>query len=68
MFAKIQSILLLNNKKAGRYPDEAIKYLDKYFKKGDKRRGEAMALMAIAYFEGVNIGKELGQPIGVKRV
>jgi len=28
--------------------EEAIKYLDEKFPKGDKRRGEAMCLLAIA--------------------
>jgi hypothetical protein len=35
-----------------RYPEKAIEYLDEKFPKGDKRRGEAMVLLAIAFQEG----------------
>jgi hypothetical protein len=34
------------------YPDEAIRILDQYFPKGDKRRGEVMVILAIAFLEG----------------
>lgn len=34
------------------YPTEATELLEKYFEKGDPRRGEALAIMAIAFHEG----------------
>ena len=34
------------------YPEKAIDYLDEKFPKGNKKRGEAMALLAVAYLEG----------------
>ena len=32
--------------------NEDIEYLDEYFPKGDKRRGEAMVLLALSRIEG----------------
>lgn len=34
------------------YPKKATNYLDEKFPKGDKRRGEAMTLLALAFLEG----------------
>lgn len=38
--------------------DEDIEYLDKHFPKGDKRRGEAMVLLAFARIQGKKEGIE----------
>jgi len=35
-----------------KYPEKAVEVIDKYFPKGDKRRGEALVLLAVAYNEG----------------
>jgi len=35
-----------------RYPEKAMEYLNEHFPKGDKRRGEAMVLLGIAFLEG----------------
>ena len=40
-----------------KFPKEIVKYIDKLFPKGDKRRGEAMVLSAISYI----CGKEKGE-------
>ena len=39
--------------KTTQYPEEIIKAMDELFPKGkDKRRGDALVLQAVAYFEG----------------
>lgn len=38
---------------------EPTRVLDKFFPKGDKRRGEALCLLAISFNEGFNAGEEL---------
>lgn len=43
--------------KQDNYPEKAIEYLDKQFPKGDKRRGEAMAILALAFQDGQEVGK-----------
>ena len=40
------------------YPNEAIKLVDKYFPKGHKQRGDALVILAIAFYEGQRIKKE----------
>lgn len=35
-----------------KYPEEAIELLDEYFPKGNKQRGQAMAILAVAFVEG----------------
>ena len=40
------------------YPDDAIKKLDELFPKGNKKRGEAMAIMILAFIEGKRIQNE----------
>lgn len=35
-----------------KYPEEANKLLDEHFPKGDKRRGEALVILAMAFLEG----------------
>jgi len=39
------------------YPNEAIKLVDKYFPKGHKQRGDALVILAIAFYEGQRIKK-----------
>lgn len=34
------------------YPEKIIECIDKHFPKGDKRRGDALVLQAIAFIEG----------------
>jgi hypothetical protein len=41
-----------------KYPEKAIEVIDKYFPKGDKRRGEALVLLAVAYNEGKDDGSK----------
>lgn len=36
--------------------EESTKTLDKYFPKGNKKRGEAMALFAVCFNEGFDAG------------
>jgi len=45
-------------KKEEKYPDKAIEYLNKCFPKGNKKRGEAMCLLAITLWEGKEMGKQ----------
>ena len=40
------------------YPTKAMKYLNKHFPKGHKKRGDAMVLLAVASLEGKEIGRE----------
>ena len=40
------------------YPDEAIGKLDELFPKGNKKRGEAMGIMILAFIEGKRIQNE----------
>lgn len=40
------------------YPEEAFEILDEYFPKGDKKRGKAMVLLAIAFLEGKKCAKK----------
>ena len=35
--------------------------IDQYFPKGDKRRGEALVVMAISYLEGIKAGNIVDQ-------
>ena len=35
-----------------KYPEKIIECIDKYFPNGDKRRGEALVLQAVAFLEG----------------
>lgn len=37
-----------------KYPEEIIKCIDKFFPKGNKKRGEALVLQAVAFIEGEN--------------
>jgi hypothetical protein len=46
-----QSLLSLI-KKSEKYPDQAIELLNQYFPKGDKKRGEAMVILSMAWLEG----------------
>jgi len=41
------------------YPKEIIDCIDKLFPKGDKRRGDALVLQAVAYLEGKEFSKGL---------
>jgi len=41
-----------------KYQQQAIELLDKYFPKGSKKRGEAIAILAVAFYDGRNYGKE----------
>jgi hypothetical protein len=34
------------------YPEKIIEVMEKYFPKGNKKRGEALVLQAVAYLEG----------------
>ena len=40
------------------FPEKATEYLDEYFPKGDKRRGDAIVLLCLAFLEGLKIGEE----------
>ena len=35
-----------------KYPEKIIEAIDKLFPKGNKRRGDALVLQAVAYLEG----------------
>ena len=37
------------------YPEELINSLDEYFPKGDKRRGHALVIQAIAFIQGEKV-------------
>ena len=40
-----------------KFPEKATKYLDEHFPKGDKRRGEALVVLALAFLEGAGVKK-----------
>lgn len=48
---------MTKQKEQTRFPDEAIDILEKEFPKGSKKRGEAMAILAVAFNEGKEVGK-----------
>ena len=48
----------LKNQICEKAQDESIRMLDSYFKKGNKARGYAMAILAVAFWSGFNAGEE----------
>jgi len=40
------------------YPEKIIEVVEKLFPKGDKARGRALLLQAVAYLEGKEVGKK----------
>ena len=46
------------------YPEKIIECIDEHFPKGDKRRGDALVLQAVAFLEGKELQlKEVGKVI-----
>ena len=51
------NLKLKGGKMKEKYPEEAIELLEKTFPKGNKKRGEVMTIMALAFIEGKKISE-----------
>lgn len=49
------------DKLKSKYLEEPEMALDKYFPKGSKKRGEALAVLVLAFINGIKCGEEYGK-------
>lgn len=51
-----------------KYQQESIELLDTYFKKGNTKRGEAIAILAVSFFNGFKAGQEYSYKTESKQI
>jgi len=45
-------------KRKEHHPNQSVELLDLYFPKGSKKRGEVMAILSLAWVEGIQEGRK----------